>query len=738
MTKLIIIPRLGELLRTIITYAGYRGYIKGIGLDKDLDDLAGESREGSSCDLMMKIEEVCQKELASECGIEWAQFFGLVWMKTREEIQQLAREVDTSPLADEQGQEEVLHLFVVPMLSEFLRLANSQFPGPVADAWLKSPVATWVQWASSKTGVSEDSLLANLANHLEVDQRSIERWMAGKPLQKLHWPYREVVNASLGSGATQNINKKELDLLTGWLIVAVTFQALPPDLRDRIRRNFNLQTQQPWSLEHAIHELNSQGFKGGNRAVRASITQLIKQIEQMHLTQPRNHAAIHKSLADFQGLIDQESAFWKRTYQFIHDGYAASLAAHTGNKAEALRLYEVAVDGAWWYAGPYQHPILNEALLYAVGVGEKVAAEHYWDKTFLLGLNNWPKRPLDKQELRRIAFGFEQKFAPQKAKDRIPPNIEIIVREGEFESSSQALANPNRKVKHAEGRTRRTPLMDAIRDGTLEDVKQLVAAGGDPNDFIDESGEAPLSYAMRRACDRKDPLIMEYLLSLDLLPETVNREATTMRETPLKMAIEMADANAVDRLIQLGADIKTACDLQPSALCYAMLLLHGSIHRADSTQEQAYLAGKGRADVYDAKDGAVMDADLAARRQKQLALRQASPQNEQLWNEVMDDFIRPTEDHRKVIHVLLRHKADANRRYKVESHHLAEWTPTLFAAQIGDLEVFKGLIEYGGNPDLTLMQSSSLERYDALWVAVDHGRHSIVNYLTERNRPRNL
>lgn len=738
MTKLIIIPRLGELLRTIITYAGYRGLIKEVGLDKDLDDLAGETREGSSCDLMMKIEEVCQKELALECGIEWAQFFGLVWMKTREAIQQLAREVDTSPLADKQGQEEVLHLFGVPMFSEFLRLVNLQFPGPVADECLKSPVATWVQWASTKIGVGEDLLLANLANHLEVDQRSIERWMAGKPLQKLHWPYREVVAASLGSGTAQSINTKELDQLTGWLIVAVAFQSLPPGLRDRIRRNLNLRTQQPWSLEHDIYELNSQVFKGGNRAVRASTTQLIKQIEQMFLTQPRNHTAIHKSLADFQRLIDQESAFWKRSYQFIHDGYAASLAAHTGNEAEALRLYETAVDGAWWYAGPYQHPILNEALLYAVGTGKKVAAEHYWDKTFLLGLNNWPKRPLDEQERRRLSFGFEQKFSPQKAKDRIPPNVETMVRKGEFEWSSQALENPNRKVKFAEGRTRRTPLMDAISEGTLYDVKLLVAAGGDPNDFIKESGEGPLSYAMRRACDRKDSAIMEYLLNLDLLPETVNRQASTRRETPLKIAIEMADANAVDRLIKLGADIKEACDLQPSALWYAMQLLHGSIHRADSTQEQAYFAGKGRADVYDAKAGAVLDADLAARRQKQLALRQASPQNQQLWNAVMDYYIRPAEDHRQVIHVLLHHKADANRSFKVEAHLLAEWTPTLFAAQIGDLGVFKELIEYGGNPDLTLMQSSSLERYDALWVAVDHGRHSIVNYLTERNRPRNL
>ena len=378
--------------------------------------------------------------------------------------------------------------------------------------------------------------------------------------------------------------------------------------------------------------------------------------------------------------------------------------------------------------------------MYAVGVGKKVAADHYWDKTYLLGLNSGCKGPLDEQELRRLAFGFEKMFFPQKAKDRIPPRIEFIVRDEDFRLSPQQLANPNRKVKFAEGRIRRTPLMDAICEGTLDDVKKAIKAGGDPNDFIKESGEGPLSYAMRRACDRKDTAIMEFLLSLDLLPDTVNRPASTMRETPLKIAIEMANAAAVERLIAVGADVERACDYVPSALCYVMSLLHASIHRDDLAQESAYLAGKGRADVYDAKDGAVLNIDLAARRQSLLALRSASDRRQQIFDAVKNYFIRPAADHRQVIQVLLRHGADANRRYKVEAHDLAEWTPTLFAAQVGDIDVFKMLVEHAGvnrgDPDLTLMQSSALERFDALWVAVDHGRHTIVSYLMERLQQR--
>ena len=274
--------------------------------------------------------------------------------------------------------------------------------------------------------------------------------------------------------------------------------------------------------------------------------------------------------------------------------------------------------------------------------------------------------------------------------------------------------------------------MDADREGTLEDVERAIKAGGDPNDFIEESGEGPLSYAMRRACDRRDPLIMDYLLRLELLPETVKREASTNRETPLKIAIEMANAAAVERLLELGADVEHPCVDVPSALCYAMSLLYGSIYRDDPAQERAYLTGRTRADVHDAREGAALGIELSARRRMLAALRDASPGNRAIFDAVMDWHIRPPEAHRRVINTLLRLRANPNRRYKVHHEDLAEWTPTLAAAQVGDLEVFKRMVEYGGDPDQALWRSSSLDRKDALWVAVQYGRHAVVDFLNKR------
>ena len=724
-----IFPQLGLLLRALITSAGYRRRITDLGLDKDLDDLATDSRRGSSCDLMQQIEEAVQREMAVDCGVQWAQFFRLAWHKTRDVIQQSVQSVDTGPIAGESGSEAVRLGFEVPMLSGLVRQVAHEHPNIDIDSWWISPVAAWVKLAANFAKLTEGEAVSRL----HETPRTTERWMAGEPTRELQWPFRTIVlRVVRGKSEREQYSPQDVDKLTGWLTFAVAFQSLTIETRELVRREFELKRHYPWTMGEFMTKMTHQSLFAGAIPVQEQAIPLLTRIEQYISVERRNLDAAQSDLSSFQQLIEHASPHWRRSYQHIHDWFAGKLAAIQGREADAMASYAKAVEGVWWFGGPHQLPILNEALLYAVGVGDSVTAKHYWDKTFMLGLNRWPKRPLDEQERRRLAFSFERQFSPHKAKDRVPPPVEFILRNMPFELSLEQLKNPNRKVKHAEGRTRRTPLMDAAREGSLSEVKRAIKAGGDPNDFIKESGDGPLTYAMRRACDRGDSVIMDYLLQLDLSEETVSRQASTSRETPLKIAIEMADAEAVERLIALGADVEQACDYVPSALCYAMLLLHGSIHRNDPTQEAAYLAGKTRADVHDAKDGAALDIELATRRQMHAALRDASPRSRAIFDAVMEQYIRPAEPRRKVVFSLLKCGADANRRYKVETHHLDEWTPTLFAAQVGDVDIFKSLIDHGGNPDLVLIQSSAFETYDALWVGVNYGRHAIIDFLVKR------
>lgn len=721
--------QLGELLRALITSAGYRRRIAELGLDKDLDDLANDARPGSSCDLMQQIEDAVLKDMEVDCGVQWTQLIIWAWHRARDAIQHSVREIDTGPIADDAGREAVRLGFEVPMLSGLVRLAARNHPGIELDLWWRSPVAAWVTLAANSARLTE----SEVASRLHDTPRTTERWMAGEPTRELQWPFRQTVLQVLGdsSGNGQHLSQ-DVDRLTGWLTFAVAFQSLNFETRELVRRDFELRKDHPWSVDEFMNGMTQASLAAGDRPIRASAVPLLCQIDQHFSNELRDLDAAQSDLNSLQRLIDLEPPPLRLSYQYIHDWFSGRIAAIQGRTAEALTLYAKAVEGVWWLGGQNQLPIIEEALLYAVGVGDSVEAKRYWDRTFMLGLNRWPKRPLDEQERRRLAFSFERMFSPQKAKDRIPPPRQFIVRDAPFELTQEQLKNPNRKVKHAEGRTRRTPLMDAIREGSLSDVKKAIAAGGDPNDYIKESGEGPLTYALRRACDRRDRDIMNYLLTFDLHKETVNRPASTGRETPLKIAIEMADPAAVERLIALGADIEAPTDLVPSALCYAMVLFCRSFHPADRTQEAAYFAGRIRADVHDAKDGAALDIEVAARRQMRAALRDASPRHRAIYEAARQCFTRPTEQCRQVVLILLKHGADANRRYKVEPHLQDEWTPTLFAAEVGDLEIFKALIEHGGDPDLVLTQSSALERYDAMWVAVAYQRRAIIDFLARR------
>jgi hypothetical protein len=617
------------------------------------------------------------------------------------------------------------------MLSGFANLSAAIRSGPAPASLLANPLQTWLAFAEARTGVPRHTLMTNLANEADADPRTVERWLSGDPIGKVSWPYAPKVAAAIG----KSVAEPDLHLLTGWLLVACALQSLPLEVRDVAGRDLALQKQQPWTLGSTAAKLSQEAHRQREQPGRRKAVALLNQVQQLFSATPREDNALHDRLVRLQKLIGQFPAL-RPAYQHIHDWFAARHAALLGEKNTALALYASAVSGAWWRAGPNLKPILTESLMYSVGVGDKDAANAYWDKTFMLGLNRWPKRTLDEQEMRRIAFGFERYFHPQKAKDRIPPPVEFRTAHDAFHLSRKHLAHPNQKTKYAEGRVRRTALMMAIQEGKLDELKQLIAAGGDPNDFVPESGEGPLSYAMRRACDRKDASIMDYLLGLQLSNETVNRSASTKRETPLKLAVEMGNAGAVSRLIALGANVEAACDHLPSALCYAMALFHESLHRNDLTQQLAYAAGKTRADVYDAKEGAVLDVDLAARRQRQFDLAHASERNQQMWKAVRDYFYRSPEDYRNVIRALLAGGANANCRYRVEPHQLEEWTPTLFAAQVGDLDVFRMLVEHSGenrgDPALTLTPPTGLKRLDALWVAVGYEQHAIVSYLQGR------
>lgn len=721
-----ILPTPGSALRILITASGYRPCFDSGGLDKDLDDLALEKRPGSNFELLQECQAQWLHAICEDCGADWSNLIDSTWQRHGGLLRSLARDTYTTGMIPPRAREALLRLLVIPELSGFIRRADTEMPLLNVKTWWEVPFVAWLQEAARQSDLPEALLRERLVNHLNIDERTLERWQQGESIGTKLWPYQATVRALL---ADKSLTAKQVERLTGWLVMAVALQSLSAELRDSIKRDFDMHGQRPLKSEQQVREqLKREAADRSSLPLRDQVAPVLADLDRLFADARGNQRQICDRLDWLRALCERGSPLARAAHEYLWSWLSARLAANLGDKERALELYAAACRQAWWRAGPNQHGILHEALCYAVGVGDKVRAKHYWDRCYLLGLNNPPLKELDEQELRRLSFGFERLFAPQKSKQRIPPAIRCEVMDKPFSPSSRDLANPNALRKQADGRIRYTPLMDAVLWGQLEDVKTLVQAGGDPNVCIPKSGENALIMALRRACDRQDADILQYLLTLDISPETANRPASTKRETPLQIAMNMADAEVVERLIALGADVEQACFTSPSALVYAMALLHDSIHAHDPAQLNAYLEGRVPADSFDAKGGAILDCELSAQRHGWRAMLN-DPRKKLIFEAIAQYYSRPVDARLEVVMALLEKGADPNRRYPDFNGHHDLWTPTLFAAQIGDLDVLKAMIDVGGDPWASLEENHPLSEKNALWVAVAYQRKTIVEHL---------
>ena len=726
MNDLAVLPTPSNVFRTLLTATGYRPCLENKGLGRDIDHLALEERSGSNFDLLENCQAQWLGAIRDDAGADWSNLAESAWNRHCNLLRSLAREADTTGMIRDRAEPAIFRMVVIPEISGFVRRVHQELPLLDIRQWWDSPFATWLIAAQQQSSLSAQKLLERLANHVDLDERTLERWQQGNAIGKSLWPYRDTVMALVGDC---QLPRQQIERLSGWLIMVVAMQSLPAELRDTVKRDFFMQGQLPLRAEEQfITLLKREAADRHSLPVRDQIAPVLNDIQRLFANAVENHKAIRDRLDWLRSLCERTSPEVYAAHEYLWRWFSARLAANLDEKDDALKLYAAACHAAWWRAGSNQHALIHEALCYAVGVGDQVRANHYWDKCFLLGLNNPPKPELDDQAMRLIAFEFERLFAPQKAKQRIPPAIRYMDMERPFALSPRDLKAPNALRKHADGRIRYTPLMNAVLQGELDHVKQLVQAGGDPNVFIDESGENTLIMALRRAWDRQDQDILNYLLTLDISSATANRQASTKRETPLQIAMNMADVRVVERLIELGADIEQPCFNSPSALVYAMALLHDSIHVSDPAQLKAYLEGRVPADSFDAKNGAILDCELSAQRLDVHAML-ADPQKKLIFEAVKQHYSRTADEHREVVMALLDKKADPNRRYPDFNGHRDLWTPTLFAAQLGDLDVLTAMIAAGGNPWLSLDEDSPRDEKNALWVAVSYKRHSVIEYL---------
>lgn len=721
MTDTTAIPRLGEALRELITRAGLRPAFDDLGLDKDLDDLAIEGRPGAHFRLFSSLEKHALDLIHAECGSAWSRLAQHHWSVLAGHIRRIVQTIDVGYLPVEAGRRLFLDLFGAPLILDLLTQASRTIPGPSLIPFLQRPFATWLDWS----GVSFDKI----EHHVGIDERTFLRWREGGRIERLRPSKAQMINL----GCTQ-----DPEAATGWLMMALAAQSM--DQNGMASLSSRLSAPKHWEPGAYEHLLSA--ARGASQAIfPVELNRIEEKLLSALAEKPLDSAKTDFLVAQLVALISTLDDP-RRTRGLVYLAHhRARIAAACAKDEEALNHYQSALSALWWNSAQDQARLLDEVLIFSAGTANKVAAKRYWDMAYLLGTAPLPYRELDAMEMRRLSAAFEARFAPRRAvKERLTLRPEIVI--GDFELTTEALAHPNRKKKFNHGGTRRTPFMEAVLRGSPSDVQEMLRSEGDVNVWIEESGESALSFALRRA-DRGGKEILYTLLGLTptgepstahctLSPESANRPFGVSRETPLKLAIDLADPAVIRRLVECGANLEASCANDVSALFHALnRFARASIPGLQAEGLRQYLAGMGRPDIHDARRGAISPEDLAATRQSSLL-----PHLGEAWKRnVFEEFQRqragdPTEI-TSAIESLLACGGNPNRR-KLDDNG-ENWTPTLYAAGIGHLPLFKIFLAHGGNPDLTLNDEGSLiDRRDALWVASRRKNSTIIQYLRER------
>ena len=745
MTSRSALPSPGRVLRDAVTAAGYRPALARSGVVEDLDAVAGPKVRGSTAALFARLERRVRTLVENDAGELWGAEFGDLWEAAARTMRTLAAHVDLTCIAAQDRHAAIDNAVTVPVLAELARrlLDRGPAPKPTATQWLDAPIEAWLALASEKLGITTGQLTGRLAAELDVSDSTMRRWRAGEPAASLlardgseDEPtdvlppgHRRTVLGIAGAFGLNSANVDTIDMLTGWLAVSVAFQSLPRSVRTLMTAHLDAVPGGHWTLDATIEVLGRQGFERNDP--RASERQ--SQLDRIMRDSIRDGLASPKML---RSMLERWQAEPYRTgpheiasASLFQERMAIRIAILESNDDRAMQGFKKTIEPSWWCAGWQQVPLLEDALLFAAGTGRLSMLSRCLSRLRLLAPEQYPWSVDDNQTRRMLGAAFETRFPSRKTKGYIPMPLGSAGRGGHYRLSKRNRKAPNALQGTGRGRTRYTPLMEAVDRGTVSDVDALLDAGGNPDVHIPESGDTAVTRALRRAAtDSEGRVIVYRLFEHGVSPETLNRASTTVREMPIDLGIDLDDPKIVLLLIEHGAATNPIDPEAPLPLCRVLVRLHMTLARHASNPWTDWIMGAG-ASITDAWHGAISRGDFARVRQGFLSELSDSPEKAAIATAVHDAMRPDPAGCRAVLRTLLEAQADPNRRDSTLGELGCRWTPLLLAATIGDLEAFELLLGHGGDPESRLRPVTDGRRIDALHIAVLNGHTRLVDRL---------
>lgn len=719
------IPLLGEAFRELVTRAGLRQILVGAGLEKDLDGLADERRLGSHCALLETLEDKLLREIEQGADRVWAECCRVGWTSAKRSILQVVHKTEVAPIPVDIGRAAFNEWISVPLTVEWLGATTKDTSGPDVEQMLEMPFKTWMEWLGLRT--------ADLVNSSRFGRRTIDRWRDNKKIERLHFPYGQLLDGL----AMQGELRPSRGSIAGWLMIAIALQSMSEEFRNSLKKYLeDKKHNSPKTLAKGIGALNAISDKYGADYSNRRIEYLNHSVNFALVENPMDPDEAMRRIDALESALSELGPAAREYRQYFIDVYRANVAVRTGQDAQASVLFSRAAQGLWWRSNGLAYvDLLNDALAFSAGTkNQAVKASHYWDRACLLGFQRPPFRKFDQHHVDLYSRAYETIYFPRKALKRAFVGLEVL--DDPFIFNRDMRKNPNQKNR----KTQRTFLMEAILRGTIHEVRELLDNVGNVNSYIEETGITPLVCAFQRAYESGNrDFLYEILIVADAqratsLPptrlinhDTANRPfgISELKTTPLELAIDMADLIVIRRLVALGANMEKPCADSPNALMHAIgnygRSVQPDLRVANFT---AYANGETAGDILDARRGAVLHAHVAETRTRhvQSMIGPGDPSEyAAIWHEIARSHAPPADKTLSVIAVLLELGADPNAAHWRDG---SQWSATLLAAVCGSVPLMKLMLDHGGdptlsldNPDLWSDETEASGKQDARWIA---------------------
>ncbi|MFW6015889.1 MAG: ankyrin repeat domain-containing protein, partial [bacterium] len=386
-----------------------------------------------------------------------------------------------------------------------------------------------------------------------------------------------------------------------------------------------------------------------------------------------------------------------------------------GNNKNALKYYVKSFKDGKYAAGDLLKEIIREGITVAAFLDKKREFKRFYKWAVLYDLFEKPYKEVSNWIVDHQKKQFYSIFPPKyyysanvKKEKRIKQIEEFIINQDEWENRPVDKRSPDRKTKF--GPRRRTQLMIFSEIGQINKVKELIKIGADPNIQSDD-GATALILSLQTGHTE----IASILLDQDLY-ESINAKTKKYNVTALQAAIDLADVDIVEKIIKkYNLTVNMRCSVDGSlGLSPLYYTVNKTRCKVDYRNKEAFMEALKMDDIQKRTGNVLFDNEIEESHENIIN----NPEYKEfiyLYEEKMREN-KPS--WYRIIKLLLESGADPNEE------HDNNFTPVIYCAELGDLVIFKMLIEYGGNINKLTTDGSSV-----LSQALAEKKHDFANYL---------